>query len=115
MLIIRLQFLDRWTGAGTSNTIARVTRDDPNQNYTRMSDYYLQKGDYLRLKLVQIGYTLPKNISETIGASKVRFYVTGENIVTFTKYTGYDPEIAGEILLVLIELISTSQNFFVWR
>lgn len=87
--------LDRWTGAGTSNTIARVTRDDPNQNYTRMSDYYLQKGDYLRLKLVQIGYTLPKNISETIGASKVRFYVTGENIVTFTKYTGYDPEIAG--------------------
>lgn len=60
-----------------------------------MSDYYLQKGDYLRLKLVQIGYTLPKNISETIGASKVRFYVTGENIVTFTKYTGYDPEIAG--------------------
>lgn len=87
--------LDRWTGAGTSNTIARVTRDDPNQNYTRMSDYYLQKGDYLRLKLVQIGYTLPKNISETIGASKVRFYVTGENLVTFTKYTGYDPEIAG--------------------
>lgn len=87
--------LDRWTGPGTSNTIARVTRDDPNQNYTRMSDYYLQKGDYLRLKLVQIGYTLPKNISETIGASKVRFYVTGENIVTFTKYTGYDPEIAG--------------------
>jgi len=87
--------LDRWTGAGTSNTIARVTRDDPNQNYTRMSDYYLQKGDYLRLKLVQVGYTLPKNISETIGANKVRFYVTGENIVTFTKYTGYDPEIAG--------------------
>lgn len=87
--------LDRWTGAGTSNTIARVTRDDPNQNYTRMSEYYLQKGDYLRLKLVQVGYTLPKNISETIGASKVRFYVTGENIITFTKYTGYDPEIAG--------------------
>lgn len=87
--------LDRWTGEGTSNTVARVTKDDPNQNYTRMSDYYLQKGDYLRLKLVQVGYTLPKNVSETIGASKVRFYVTAENLVTFTKYTGYDPEIAG--------------------
>lgn len=87
--------LDRWTGEGTSNTVARVTRDDLNQNYTRMSDYYLQKGDYLRIKLVQVGYTLPKNISETIGASKVRFYVTAENLVTFTKYTGYDPEIAG--------------------
>jgi len=87
--------LDRWTGEGTSNDVARVSRNDSNQNYTRMSDYYLQKGDYLRLKLVQIGYTLPKDVSQTIGANKVRFYVTGENLVTFTKYTGYDPEIAG--------------------
>ncbi|MCY0968527.1 SusC/RagA family TonB-linked outer membrane protein [Chryseobacterium wangxinyae] len=87
--------LDRWTGEGTSDTVARLSRNDENQNYTRPSDYYLQKGDYLRLKLVQIGYSLPKNISETIGATKVRFYVTGENLVTFTKYTGYDPEIAG--------------------
>ncbi|SHM36036.1 SusC/RagA family TonB-linked outer membrane protein [Chryseobacterium polytrichastri] len=87
--------LDRWTGEGTSNSVARVTRDDPNQNYTRMSDYYLQNGDYLRIKLVQIGYTLSKDVAKTIGASKIRFYVTGENLVTFTKYTGYDPEIAG--------------------
>ncbi|MDQ0065001.1 SusC/RagA family TonB-linked outer membrane protein [Chryseobacterium lathyri] len=87
--------LDRWTGEGTSNTVARVTQDDPNQNYTRMSNYYLQKGDYLRLKLVQVGYTLPVEVAKTIGASKVRFYVTGENLATFTKYTGYDPEIAG--------------------
>ena len=87
--------LGRWTGEGTSNDIARVSRNDNNQNYTRMSDYYLQKGDYLRLKLVQIGYTIPKDVSQTIGANKVRFYVTAENLVTFTKYTGYDPEIAG--------------------
>lgn len=87
--------LDRWHGEGTSNTVARVTRDDPNQNYTRMSDYYLQKGDYVRLKLVQLGYSLPKDVAKSIGASKVRLYVTGENLVTFTKYTGYDPEIAG--------------------
>ncbi|NML69637.1 TonB-dependent receptor [Chryseobacterium sp. RP-3-3] len=87
--------LDRWTGEGTSNTVARVTKDDPNQNYTAMSDYYLQKGDYLRIKLVQVGYTLSKDIAKTIGASKIRFYVTGENLLTFTKYTGYDPEIAG--------------------
>ncbi|WP_370896346.1 SusC/RagA family TonB-linked outer membrane protein [Chryseobacterium gossypii] len=87
--------LDRWTGEGTSNSTPRVTMDDPNQNFTRMSDYYLQDGSYLRLKLVQVGYTLPKNVSEYIGASKIRFYITGENLVTFTKYTGYDPEIAG--------------------
>lgn len=87
--------LGRWTGEGTSNDIARVSRNDDNRNYTRMSDYYLQKGDYLRLKLVQIGYTIPKDVSQSIGANKVRFYVTAENLVTFTKYTGYDPEIAG--------------------
>lgn len=87
--------LGRWTGEGTSNDIARVTVNDDNHNYTRMSDYYLQKGDYLRLKLVQIGYTLSKDAAKTIGASKIRLYVTGENLVTFTKYTGYDPEIAG--------------------
>ena len=89
------EILGRWTGEGTSNDIARVSRNDNNQNYTRMSDYYLQKGDYLRLKLVQLGYTIPKDVSQTIGANKVRFYVTAENLVTFTKYTGYDPEIAG--------------------
>ncbi|MDP9955639.1 TonB-linked SusC/RagA family outer membrane protein [Epilithonimonas hungarica] len=87
--------LDRWTGEGTSNDTPRVTTKDDNGNYTKMSNYYLQKGDYLRLKIIQIGYTLPKSVSNSFGASKVRFYVTGENIFTFTKYTGYDPEIAG--------------------
>lgn len=86
--------LDRWTGEGSTNDNPRLTRDDPNKNYSRMSNYYLQKGDYIRLKLVQIGYTLPQNITETIGAGKVRFYLTAENLFTFTKYTGYDPEIA---------------------
>ncbi|MGC4129121.1 MAG: TonB-dependent receptor [Bergeyella sp.] len=86
--------LNRWTGEGSTNEYARVSRNDPNGNYTKMSSFYLQKGDYLRVKLVQLGYTLPKQVSENFGADKVRFYVTGENIFTFTKYTGYDPEIA---------------------
>ena len=86
--------LGRWTGEGTSYDIPRVTNDDPNKNFTRMSDYYLQKGDYLRIKLVQLGYNLPKQMISNFGANKVRIYVTGENLFTFTKYTGYDPEIA---------------------
>lgn len=88
------KILDRWTGEGSTNENPRLTRNDPNKNYSRLSDWYLQKGDYFRIKLVSLGYTLPQNISENIGASKVRFYVTGENLFTFTKYTGYDPEIA---------------------
>lgn len=86
--------LDRWTGPGTSNTVARLDVNDKNDNYTKMSDYYLQKGDFVRIKLIQLGYTLPAQVSKSFGASKVRFYVTGENLFTFTKYTGYDPEIA---------------------
>ena len=89
------KILDRWTGEGSTNDNPRLTRDDPNHNYSYMSNYYLQKGDYLRIKLVQLGYTIPKDITERFGANKVRLYITGENIFTFTKYTGYDPEIAG--------------------
>lgn len=88
------KILDRWTGEGSTNENPRITRNDPNKNYSRLSDWYLQKGDYFRIKLVTLGYTIPENISQNIGASKVRFYVTGENLFTFTKYTGYDPEIA---------------------
>ncbi len=88
------KILERWTGEGSTNENPRLTRNDPNKNYSRLSDWYLQKGDYFRIKLVTLGYTLPKNISENIGANKVRFFITGENLFTFTKYTGYDPEIA---------------------
>lgn len=87
--------LNRWTGEGSTNDNPRLTRDDPNGNYRKMSPYYLQKGDYMRIKLIQLGYTLPSDITSKFGANKVRLYVTGENLFTFTKYTGYDPEVAG--------------------
>ncbi|OCA78703.1 SusC/RagA family TonB-linked outer membrane protein, partial [Chryseobacterium contaminans] len=89
------KILDRWTGEGSTNTNPRVTRNDPNHNYSWMSNYYLQKGDYVRVKIVQLGYTLPQDVTSRFGMSKVRLYITGENLFTFTKYTGYDPEIAG--------------------
>lgn len=89
------KILDRWTGEGSTNENPRITRDDRNHNYSWMSNYYLQKGDYVRIKIVQLGYTLPQDVTSRFGMSKVRLYITGENLFTFTKYTGYDPEIAG--------------------
>jgi hypothetical protein len=62
-----------------------------------MSDFYLEKGDYVRLKLVQLGYSIPEKVVSKIGASKVRLYITAENLFTLTKYTGYDPEIGGGV------------------
>jgi TonB-linked SusC/RagA family outer membrane protein len=89
--------LSRWTGEGTSNSFPRLTTDDANGNFTNMSDFYLEDGDYLRFKVVQVGYSLPSKAVNTIGFEKIRLYVTGENLMTLTKYTGFDPEIGGDV------------------
>jgi hypothetical protein len=62
-----------------------------------MSDFYLENGDYARLKVVQLGYAIPSRLISRIGASRVRVYVTAENLLTLTKYTGYDPEVGGGV------------------
>jgi TonB-linked SusC/RagA family outer membrane protein len=89
--------LSRWTGEGTSSTFPRLTDADPNGNFSKMSDFYLENGDYLRFKVVQLGYTLPNRLFGHIGVSRLRVYVTGENLFTLTKYTGYDPEVGGGV------------------
>lgn len=85
--------LDRWVGEGTSNKIPRMTAEDPNGNWIS-SDLYIKDGSYLRLKNVQLGYTLPQAISQKASISKFRIFVSGENLLTFTKYDGFDPEMA---------------------
>ncbi|WP_372757133.1 SusC/RagA family TonB-linked outer membrane protein [Mariniflexile sp.] len=89
--------LNRWVGEGTSNSYPRLTADDPNQNFSKPSDFYLEDGDYLRFKTIQIGYTIPSNVLSKYGVDKLRIYLTSENLLTFTKYSGYDPEIGGGI------------------
>ncbi len=83
--------LDRWTGEGTSNKVPILKLGDSN-NWV-ISDLYVQDGSYLRMKNVTLGYTLPRNITEKIKVSRFRIYVRGENLLTFTKYWGFDPEI----------------------
>lgn len=84
--------LDRWTGPNTSTRIPRVTEQDPNDNW-RSSDLYIKNGSYLRLKSLQLGYSLPKKWMQTIHFQKIRVYFSAENLLTFTSYDGYDPEI----------------------
>jgi TonB-linked SusC/RagA family outer membrane protein len=91
------EVLGRWTGEGTNNAYPRLTTNDANGNFTRMSNFYLEKGDYARVKLVQLGYTLPERIVSKIKASRLRVYITSENLFTITGYTGYDPEIGGAV------------------
>ncbi|MFN8303847.1 MAG: TonB-dependent receptor [Saprospiraceae bacterium] len=84
--------LNRWTGPGTSNTEPRVSLSDPNQN-ARVSDRFIEDGSYLRLKTLQIGYNLPQSWLKKVRFEKFKIYVTGQNLLTFTKYSGLDPEI----------------------
>ena len=85
--------LTRWTGEGTSNSYPRLVLNDPNKNFSRSSDFYVEPGDYFRLKNVQLGYTLPSALATKISLAKTRFYVSINNALTFTKYSGFDPEI----------------------
>lgn len=83
--------IDRWTGEGSTNEHPRVT-NGPNEN-GRFSDYYVEDGDFLRMRNLQFGYTLPKKWLEKAKASRFRVYVAVNNLFTLTKYQGYDPEI----------------------
>ena len=88
--------LDRWTGPGTSNEIPRVTNKDVNNN-GRVSDYFIESGSYLRLKVLQLGYTLPEKHTKRLKMEKVRVFIGAQNLLTFTKYTGFDPEIGQNV------------------
>lgn len=81
----------RWTGEGTSNKLPRLTTGS-NINWQNISDIYIEKGDYVKIQNVQIGYDF-KQAFRKLPFGQVRLYVSAQNIHTFTKYSGLDPEI----------------------
>lgn len=87
--------LDFWTPANTDARWPRLTdiSDPSNQNNWRMgSDLYMFDGSYLRLKNIQLGYTLPERISKKFGVQKFKIYFNAENLLTFSKCSFVDPE-----------------------
>ena len=84
--------LGRWTGVGTSTVTPRAVFNDPNKN-TRPSDRYIEDGSYVRIKNITLGYTIPGKIMKKLHISTARLYVSGQNLFTFTKYKGFDPEV----------------------
>lgn len=78
-----------WHGEGTSNDIPRLSVNDANNNYKRVSSFFVEDGSYFRCKLLQIGYTLPKSFSRYVG---VRVSLSAQNLFTLTNYSGMDPE-----------------------
>lgn len=85
--------LNAWSETNTGSDIPKLQLIDSNRNYSTESDWYLEDGSYLRLKNLTIGYTLPTKVNDLIGTSKVRLFFTGQNLLTLTKYDGFDPEV----------------------
>ena len=86
------QFVNSWTPENRSNKY--VMLGDP-VSYNHPSTYMLKDNSYLRLKTLSIGYSLPKNLISKVGLSRLRIYFSGDNLLTFTKYEGLDPERSG--------------------
>lgn len=84
--------LGRWEGAGTSDKIPRAIFNDPNQN-ARISSRFLEDGSYLRIKNITLGYTLPSLLVSRYRIHQIRCYASVENLITFTRYSGIDPEV----------------------
>lgn len=86
------EMMNRWTGPGTSNSIPRVAYQEVN-NYPFSSQFYVEDGSFMRLRNLQLGYTLPSTLTSIIGVTGVRVYVGAQNLFTITNYSGFDPEV----------------------
>jgi hypothetical protein len=89
-------FDNRWTETNPSNTYPRFNANGRFDN----SSYYVEDGSFLRLRNVTIGYNLPSKLAKTLKVSNCRLYLTGENLITLTNYSGFDPEVAGNRALL---------------
>jgi len=82
---------NRWHGEGTSNTLPRLSSGS-HANWQEISDIYIENGDYMKIQNVTLGYDF-KKLFNNIPFGQARLYVTAQNLYTFTKYSGQDPEI----------------------
>lgn len=82
--------LDHWTPTNPSNEIPRASSSP----LGIVSERYVEDASFLRLKQITFGYTLPKSLSSKIGTKSIKLYLSAENLITWTKYKGYDPEVS---------------------
>jgi len=88
--------IDRWNGPGTSNSMPRLALNDPNGN-NRVSDRFVEDGSYVRLKNIRLAYSMPSDWAKYLSLKKAQVYVSAQNLVTLTNYTGMDPEVGGGV------------------
>lgn len=84
-------WVNRWVGPGTSTEIPRVTTGTSRN--TVFSDFFVEDGSFVRIRNVQLGYTLPRKWLSFMKVDQLRIYVSANNLFTFTRYQGFDPDI----------------------
>ena len=90
--------LNSWTPDNTNTYVPVAKVDNYDGGNSLPSEFYVEKGDYFRLKNLQIGYTLPQRISRKAYMERLRFYFSVSNVFTLTKYSGFDPEVSSNTL-----------------
>jgi len=83
--------MDRYSATNTDGQLPRYNQW--HNNNIRVSDRFVEDGSYLRIQNVTLGYNLPVNLIKKAKMTNARLFVSGQNLYTFTKYTGYDPEL----------------------
>jgi TonB-linked SusC/RagA family outer membrane protein len=94
--ISQAYFDNRWSETNPSNAYPRFNANGRFDN----SSYYVEDGSFLRLRNVSLGYNIPSSVVKNLKINSCRVYLTGENLLTFTNYSGYDPEVAGNRALL---------------
>ena len=85
--------LDSWSPSNTGAELPALSETTLNSEFSTANSFFVRDGSYVRLRSLQIGYTLPDNIASKLGASSARVYYNGTNLLTLTDFTGLDPEV----------------------
>lgn len=98
--------LRAWTPQNTDTDVPRAVQGDPNKN-SRVSDRFVENGDFMRLNNLQLGYNLSADACKKLGISNLRLYIGGNRLLTFTKYKGYDPSTGSTVGQIGYDYAST--------
>mgnify|MGYP003313968920 FL=1 len=85
--------LDSWTPTNTNTDLPALSETTLNNEFTSMNSFFVRDGSYVRLRTLQVGYTLPDSIASKLGASSARVFYNGTNLLTLTDFPGLDPEV----------------------
>lgn len=85
--------LNRWRNPGDITNFPKPVRDDPMESDSRIQSRWVEDGSYIKLKNVNLQYSVPSRVTEQLGLSRLSAYITATNLITWTKYTGYDPDV----------------------